>query len=81
VIGEEGSVGRGGYGLVQRASRLCADVAERIDHACLDHAPTPRDFARELLELNDAQFRSDGHSFPLEDLALAFGMLVPREAR
>lgn len=71
---EEGSVGRG---LVQRASDLGVQVWKRLEQSGRATSPTPADFARELLLLNEERFRSIGHSFPLNDLALAFWYLVP----
>lgn len=61
---------------IERASEICEGVVGRTLLMGI-LKPRPRDFARELLLLNEARYRSVGHVFPPEDMVAAFWYLVP----
>lgn len=61
---------------MERASELCEQVYERLDLRGVAD-PQPRDFARELLGLNQAHFQRTGRPLPLEVTSAAGWYLVP----
>ena len=62
-----------GYELIERASELCEQIAERV---FVEH-PTPRQLAHAALELNEARWRNTGHAFEPKCLVMAMWYLVP----